>query len=140
MDRQKTNELIIPANTEKLYEVLSFVHSFLLDEGCPDKVLMRIEIAVEETFVNIAHYAYQKKDGEAVIRVEATDDPKAVRITFIDSGVPYNPLEKPDPDIDIPAEKRPVGGLGIFMTKNIMDEVSYEYSNGKNVFSMKKLL
>ena len=100
--------------------------------------MMQINVSVEEIFVNIAHYAYSDKIGEAVIEVEIDDEPKTITITFIDSGVKYDPLAKPDPDVTLSAKDRKIGGLGIFMTKKFMDELSYEYRDGQNVFSMKK--
>lgn len=104
---------------------------------CSPKSIMQINIAVEEIFVNIAHYAYPGRVGEAVVEVEIADE-QSVTITFIDSGIQYDPLAKPDPDVTLSANDRNIGGLGIFMTKKLMDELSYEYRDGQNVFSMKK--
>ena len=101
---------------------------------------MKIELAVEEIFVNIASYAYAPDTGDVRIRMEFFEEPRAVGITFIDSGIPYNPLAKEDPAVQLSADERQVGGLGIFLTKKSMDEMSYEYKNGQNVLSMKKQL
>ena len=106
----------------------------------PPKAMMQINVSVEEIFVNIAHYAYSDKTGEAVIEVEIDDEPKTVTITFIDRGVKYDPLAKPDPDVTLSVKDRQIGGLGTFMTKKFMDELSYEYLDGQNVFAMKKNL
>ena len=76
----------------------------------------------------------------ATVRVEAAEKPRSVVITFIDNGVPYNPLEKEDPDTTLSAEAREIGGLGIFIVKKSMDEVSYEYKEGKNVLTIRKVL
>ena len=95
---------------------------------------------MEEIFVNIAHYAYKTGIGKAVVRVEITDELATVTITFMDHGVEYNPLERDDPDITLSAEERDIGGLGIFMTKNLMDDVTYEYNEGKNILKLKKSL
>ena len=99
---------------------------------------MQIEVSVEEIFVNIAHYAYGPETGKATVRVEVTDDPVEVSVTFIDRGVPYDPLAKKDPDITLSAEQREIGGLGIFMTKKIMDNIVYEYKNGSNILKLVK--
>ena len=101
---------------------------------------MQIELAVEEIFVNIANYAYAPEIGRATVRVSVSDDPLTVTITFIDCGVPYDPLKRSDPDVTLSAEEREIGGLGIFMTKKVMDEVAYEYKDGQNVLTLKKRL
>ena len=99
-----------------------------------------IDIAAEELFVNIASYAYAPATGNAVIRVAMHEDPPSVEITFIDSGMRYDPLAKPDPDTTLTAGQRRIGGLGIFMVKKTMDSVRYEYKNGKNILTIKKNL
>lgn len=132
------SELNLEAKTEKLDEVLSFVDKHLEEKGCPMKTQMQIDIAVEELFVNIAHYAYNPETGPVTIRVEVQEEPLAVVITFIDNGVPYDPLAKADPDITLSAEERQIGGLGIFMVKKSMDDISYEYKNGQNILHIKK--
>ena len=136
----KQNELRIEASVDKLPEVLDFVESHLSAADCPFKTLMQINIAVEEVFVNIASYAYAPNTGDAVIQGEISSDPAAVRLTFIDRGIPYNPLEKKDPDVTLSAEERQIGGLGIFMTKKLMDKVDYAYRDGQNILTLTKLL
>ena len=130
----------VNADVNELQRVLNFVEGCVQEIDCSPKALMQINVAVEEIFVNIAHYAYSDKTGDAVIEVEISSEPKAITITFIDSGVKYDPLAKPDPDVTLSAKERKIGGLGIFMTKKFMDELSYEYRDGQNVFSMKKNL
>ncbi len=100
----------------------------------------QIDIAVEELFVNIAHYAYNPETGPATVRVEVEKEPPAVTITFIDNGVPYDPLAREDPDITLSAEERQIGGLGIFMVKKSMDNIEYEYKNGQNILRIRKLI
>ena len=104
------------------------------------RIQTQIDIAVEEIFVNIANYAYNPEIGKAEIVVEITEKPVTVAITFEDSGVPYNPLEKQDPDITLNAEERDIGGLGIFMAKKSMDDIEYTYRDGKNILTIKKAL
>ena len=131
-------EFEIEAITENLSKVLAFVDEQLEAADCPMKIQMQIDIAVEEIFVNIAHYAYKSGTGKAVVRVETLPDPPSVDITFIDNGIPYDPLTKEDPDITLSAEERPIGGLGIFMVKKSMDDVRYEYLDGHNILTLKK--
>ena len=132
------NELTLDAKVENLDNVLAFVDKFLEELGCPMKTQMQIDISVEEMFVNIANYAYTPKTGQASIRVETEKDPAAISITFIDHGVPYNPLAKPDPDVTLPAMERQIGGLGIFMVKKSMDSMEYEYRDGQNILTIRK--
>ena len=110
-------ELELEALTDNLPQVISFVDEQLEAADCPMKIQMQIDIAVEEIFVNIAHYAYNPDVGTAKVRVEVLGEPPAVDITFIDNGIPYDPLAKADPDVTLSAEERQIGGLGIFMVK-----------------------
>lgn len=131
-------ELTISATKENLYSVLALIDEQLELIGCPMKAQMQLDIAVEEIFVNIASYAYPDGNGTAVVRVEVQPDPPTAVITFIDSGTPYNPLAKTDPDITLTAAERQIGGLGIFMVKKSMDDVKYTYADGCNILTLKK--
>lgn len=131
-------ELTILASVENLEQVLAFVDAELEKMGTPPKAQMQIDVAVEELFVNIAHYAYAPETGSATIRVQPDEEKHSIAITFIDSGIPYNPLAKPDPDVTLSAEERQIGGLGIFMVKKSMDGMRYEYRNGQNVLTIEK--
>ena len=131
-------ELTITATIENLETVTDFVNEQLEALDCPMKAQMQIDIAIDELFSNIAHYAYNPETGDATVRVEVTEDPMAVIITFIDKGVPYDPLAKTDPDVTLSAEDREIGGLGIFMVKKTMDDVTYEYKDGQNILKIKK--
>lgn len=134
------NEIEIKALTENLQELISFVDGHLEDMGASMKAQMQIDIAVEELFVNIAHYAYAPDVGEAVISVAKDKEKNQISITFADSGKPYNPLEKLDPDVTLSAEERSIGGLGIFMVKKSMDDMRYEYKDGQNILTITKRL
>ncbi|HBI53005.1 MAG TPA: ATP-binding protein [Ruminococcaceae bacterium] len=131
-------ELKIEARTENLPEVLGFVDTLLEERECKMKPQMQIDVAVEEIFVNIAHYAYTEGVGEARIQVDFEGDPLSVAITFIDRGIPYDPLAKDDPDVTLSAAERQIGGLGIYMVKKSMDEVLYSHEDGCNIFTIKK--
>lgn len=131
-------ELIVEAAIENVPKVMEFVDEQLEQFDCPMKTQMQVDVAVEELFSNIAHYAYNPGIGSATMRVEVVEEPLAVVITFIDNGIPYDPLAKADPDITLPAEEREIGGLGIYMVKKTMDDVSYEYRDGQNILRIKK--
>lgn len=137
---EEMQEISIAAKVENLDKVLAFVDELLEAQECPIKAQMQLDIAVEELFVNIAKYAYESGEGNALIQVTFTHDPLVVSITFIDQGIPYDPVKKEDPDVTLPAEKRSIGGLGIYMVKKSMDNMYYEYKDGKNVLTIQKHL
>ena len=131
-------ELTINATVENIETVTAFVDEQLEELGCPMKAQMQIDIAIDELFSNIAHYAYNPEVGPATVRVEVTRDPLAVVVTFIDQGKQYDPLAKEDPDVTLSAEERDIGGLGIYIVKKSMDDISYEYRDGQNILRIKK--
>lgn len=131
-------ELTIAATVENIAVVTAFVDEQLEALDCPIKAQMQIDIAIDELFGNIAHYAYNPDVGEAIVRVEVLEEPLSVMITFIDGGVPYDPLAAADPDTTLSAEERATGGLGVFMVKKSMDEITYRYEGGKNILSIRK--
>ena len=128
--------LNIPAEVDRLPDVIAFADEILEEDGCPMKAQTQIDIALEELYVNIAHYAYPDGKGDAEISIEVADG--CAQLILSDSGIPYDPLSKPDPDVTLPADERAIGGLGIFMTKKLMDDISYEYKDGRNVLTIKK--
>jgi anti-sigma regulatory factor (Ser/Thr protein kinase) len=131
-------EMEIDAILENFEAVQAFVDEELERLECPMATQIQIDIAVEEVFVNIAHYAYNPEVGKATIRVEIIDDPLSIVMTFMDNGIPYDPLAKEDPDVTLPAEERKIGGLGVYMVKESMDDVKYEYRNGQNILTLRK--
>ena len=133
-------ELTIAAKVENIEAVTNFVNEQLEALDCPMKAQMQIDIAIDELFSNIAHYSYNPEVGQATVRVEVVENPLAVTITFIDNGIPYDPLAKEDPDLTLSAEERQIGGLGIYMVKKSMDEITYEYKDGQNILSIKKCI
>ena len=131
-------ELTIAATVENIETVTDFVNEQLEALDCPMKAQMQIDIAIDELFGNIAHYAYNPETGDATVRVEVLQNPLSVVITFIDKGVPYDPLGNADPDTTLSAEERDFGGLGIYMVKKSMDEITYTYKDGQNILAIKK--
>ena len=133
-------EITVPAALGELGRVTDFINEELEAQGCPLKAQMQIDIAVEEIYVNIAHYAYHPEVGEATVRCAVGGDPLQVELQFLDRGTPYNPRAKEDPDTSLPAEERQIGGLGIYMVKKSMDHITYNYEDGKNVLTINKNL
>ena len=133
-------ELTVAATTQNIETVTDFINGELEEHNCSMKALMQIDIAVDEIFGNIAHYAYAPQTGDATVRVEISENPSVAVITFVDKGIPYNPLEKEDPNVNLSIEEREIGGLGIFMVKKSMDELSYEYKDGQNILTVKKAI
>ena len=131
-------ELTVAATVENIETVTDFVDQQLEELDCPMKAEMQINIAIDELFSNIAHYAYHPEIGEATVAVEVVQEPLAVEITFIDNGIPYDPLAKDDPDVSLAADERQIGGLGIFIVKKSMDSINYEYKDGKNILKIRK--
>ena len=131
-------ELTILAAIENIPEVTAFVDAELEEAGCPMKVQFQIDVAVEEIFINIAMYAYAPGTGSATVRIKVDRNEKVAEITFIDSGVAFNPLLQKEPDTTLPAAQRAVGGLGIFMVKKSMDEMHYAREGEQNILRIRK--
>ena len=137
---EAANELVVDADTEKLAEVNAFISRYLEAAECSVKTEMEILLAVEEIFTNVASYAYTEEKGKAIIRVMLSDRPSSITISILDWGIPYDPLAKEDPDVTLSADKRDIGGLGVFLAKQVMDEIDYERTDGQNILTMKKIL
>ena len=126
------------AKDESLAAVQAFAEEELEKADCPMKLMMQVSVAIEEVFVNIAHYAYDGEEGNMKLGIDFEGGVMTFR--FTDSGMPFDPLAKRDPDITLSAEERQIGGLGIFMVKKTMDEVTYERKKGNNILTLKKNL
>ena len=129
-----------PAKIEALPDILGFVEETLESYGCPMKIQMAVCVAIEEVFVNVAHYAYGSGEGDMNLGIGFDKENRAITFRMTDKGVPFDPLKKPDPDITLSAEEREIGGLGIFITKKTMDSVTYAYENGENILTMIKTI
>ena len=134
------NEITLKAVTGNIPQVIAFVEEQLETVACPLRAQMQIDVAVDEMFSNISRYAYAPETGEATVRFAYDEMEKAVYITFIDSGVPFNPLERSAPDTHVPLERRSIGGLGIHLVRKTMDGMEYEYKDGKNILTIRKLI
>ena len=127
-----------PAKTESLTDVLAFTEQILEKYQCSMKIQTAICVAIEEVFVNVAHYAYGEAEGDVKFDITFDKDTRTATFRMADKGVPFDPLKKPEPDITLSAEEREIGGLGIFITKKTMDQVNYAYENGENILTMIK--
>ncbi|MBP5464210.1 MAG: SpoIIE family protein phosphatase, partial [Treponema sp.] len=161
--RTRTQTKIFDATDENMGPVNDFVHA-MLPENCSTEILNKLDLAVEEVYINIAHYAYKPVDG--TVEISCTLDEAAqpaagegqpggtgvqgafprettaprLTICFRDRGKPFDPLARKDPDITLSADQREIGGLGIFLTKKFMDSVTYAYEDGQNILTMSKTL
>ena len=129
-----------PAKVDALADVLGFAEETLEKYECPMKMQMAVCVAIEEVFVNVAHYAYGDGEGDVDFGIRYDEENQAFIFRMADQGVPFDPLETPEPDITLSAEDREIGGLGIFITRKTMDQVTYTYENGKNILTMMKKL
>ncbi len=106
-------EITVNASLEEISRVTDFINTQLAELGCSERIRIQVDVAVDELFGNIVRYAYKPEVGEATVRVDVEDDPLSVIITFIDHGVPFDPLTKEFRDTTgLPARERPIGGLG----------------------------
>jgi anti-sigma regulatory factor (Ser/Thr protein kinase) len=133
-------ELTLPASRTKIPEIIEFVNRELERMDCGTKTRAQIDIAIDELYSNIAKYGFDDDGGEVTVTLETASEPRVVSISFMDGGRPFNPLERSDPDITLSARDRKIGGLGIFMVKKSMDDVRYEYREGKNILTIRKIL
>ena len=138
MEQEKL-ELTVIAILENYDQVAEFVEGELEKREVPMEAEAQIDIALDEIYTNVAKYAYTGDPGEVTVRLDFTEDITEVKMTISDAGIPYDPLKRPDPDVSLEAEARQIGGLGIYMVKKLMDEVSYEYSGGMNILRMRKV-
>ena len=133
-------ELTVAATLENIPVVTAFIDEQLEALDCPMKAQMQIDIVIDELFGNIARYAYGDGTGDATVQFEFDGPTRTASVTFVDGGIPFNPLQKPDPDVTLAAEERAIGGLGIFMVKKTMDRVKYSHEKGYNVFTVQKCI
>ena len=131
-------EWTFEASIDRIPWLTEQIDTMLEELDCPMKVQLQIDVAIDELIANIASYAYGNGSGSATVRFDFDADTRTVAITFIDSGMPYDPVGKPDPDVTLSAEKREVGGLGIFLVKKTMDDMTYIRRDGRNELTIRK--
>lgn len=126
----------VPAVGEQLDAALDFVEKTLAETNVAVKLRTPFMVATDEIFTNIAYYAYP--DGPGTVELSFDINPDCVSLTFADSGLQHDPLAHPDPDVTLSADERDVGGLGIYLVKSLMDDVTYAYTDGMNRLTLKK--
>lgn len=132
---------VFNADISEIEKATAFVDEEMEKAGADIKASNAIDIALDELMSNICKYGYpDKRKGEIRITFFLTDDPRAIYLNFFDNGIPYNPLKQKDPNTELSAEERDIGGLGIYLVKKSMDDMFYEYKNGQNVLQIKKNL
>ena len=129
-------EKIFPAEINELASVIVFLEEELDKAQANPKLVVTLSVALEELFVNVAHYAYPDSKGTVKIGIDTSGDSIVIRL--IDSGIPFDPTAKKDPDITESAEERKIGGLGIYMVKKSMDSMIYEYKDKQNILTISK--
>ena len=131
-------EITLKAVVGSIPQATSFVDEQLEAIECPMKAQMQLDMAIDELFCNIASYAYGAGEGEATLRFEYDPAARRVILSFIDEGIPFNPLKSAEPDVSLSAEERAIGGLGIFLVRKTMDGMAYRRENGKNILTIQK--
>lgn len=132
-----TNTLHIKNELGQLSLVASFIEHEIEIAGISKECSMQIRLALEEVVTNVILYAYPSQSGQD-LSIDVTYQDRKLQITVIDTGIPFNPMEIEDPDLTLPIDKRPIGGLGIFIAKKLMSEVHYYRTDGKNILTMVK--
>ena len=133
-------ELTMSADRKNIPAVIEFVNQEMDALGCSLKAEAQIDIAIDEIYSNIVKYGYEEEGGEVTVSFDTSEEPLAMTLSFRDEGKPFNPLERRDPDVTLSAKDRKIGGLGIFMVKKSMDDIRYEYRDGKNILTIRKTL
>ena len=130
-------DITSPAKIENLISMIKFITEGAEKQGFDDKKIYQVQLASEEVLVNIINYAYPDRNGDIKIKC-TTKGEKGIEIKIIDSGIPFDPLSLPKPDINIPIKERNIGGLGIYMMLNIMDKVHYKRDQNQNILTLIK--
>ena len=131
-------EMTFPAVIESISKVTEWIDETLEKLDCAMKAQMQIDVAIDEIFGNIARYAYPDQEGSATVKIAFHEATRVFSITFVDQGIPFDPLSRKDPDTSLGLEEREIGGLGIFLVRKTMDDVSYAFKDGKNILCLRK--
>lgn len=128
--------ITLPNDISTISQLSEFVETVCEEKGLDMALTMNLNLALEEAVVNVMSYAYPDSQGDVKVDI-IIDDQKVVSI-LTDSGIPFDPTQKGDVDTTLPAEERPIGGLGIHLVKQIMDKVSYQYVDNQNILTLEK--
>ena len=130
-------ELTVTTSLDQIKPVTDFVNAQLAGYGCAEEIRLELDVAIDEIFGNIIKYAYVPETGPVTIRTDV-EEPHCLVITFIDRGIPFNPLTRENPNLSQPLKDRSIGGLGLYIVKNIMDDISYRFEDGQNILTVRK--
>ena len=130
----KINQNQFEAKTENYKDFYNWLHNAIRPWNLSEELISKIDLCAEEIFVNISLYAYPDETGKIEVSIDKYNE--KIILEFTDTGFAYNPLEKPDPDITLPPEQRQPGGLGVYMMKQVTENVSYKRSENKNILTM----
>ena len=129
--------LVFTAKLENLLAMMRLITEQAQAVGFEEKKINQIQLAAEEVLANVINYAYPDKSGE--VEINLTPEPsKQLEIEISDSGIAFNPLDLPEPDISAPMEKRQIGGLGVYLLRKLMDEVRYKREGERNILTFIK--
>ncbi len=137
MENNVNKTFIIRNEVEELNRVVAFLEQLAEEWQLPANTIHSIHLVLEEALSNVILYAYEKGSTHE-IRIDVNYTDHQLGITITDTGRPFDPTQQKEPDIHLPAEERPIGGLGIFLIRKIMDEVSYLRSGQENILRMTK--
>jgi anti-sigma regulatory factor (Ser/Thr protein kinase) len=126
--------ITVAAEMENLFPLLEFTRDRLRERGFATDALARLELAMEEILVNIIHYAYPESSGDIALSFSGNEDGTVIEVR--DRGVPFNPLDLPDPNLQASVEDRPIGGLGIYFARKIADNMEYLREEDCNVLRL----
>ncbi|MFH0738413.1 MAG: ATP-binding protein [Candidatus Omnitrophota bacterium] len=129
-------KIALAAKIENLEAMFRFIRKAAQAQGFDEKKVSQVQLAAEEALVNVIKYAYPDKSGD--LEINCNNKEGSLEIEISDSGIPFDPLSLPEPDIHSPMEKRKIGGLGIFMLRKIMDEVKYKREDNRNILTLIK--
>lgn len=133
----KNKTLIIRNDIDELNRLVMFLEILEEEWNLPPALVPSLNLALEEALSNIIFYAFEK-GSENEISIDFSLKGTEMTIVLKDGGKPYDPTKKEDPNINLPAEDRPIGGLGVFLIKKIMNEVTYNRVDNKNQMTMVK--
>ena len=132
------SEILVKSNLENLNIVLDDIFESLEDYGFSMKFKLQLELVIEELFLNICYHAYET-EGDIKIQYAICENPLKISVTFIDSGMEFNPLEVESPDLTLGVDEREIGGLGLVLVKENVDDIRYKYENGQNLLTFEKI-
>jgi serine/threonine-protein kinase RsbW len=136
-DQHNRRQCILPGEITALPQITHFLDGLASDWGFPERLVLSLNLVLEEAFTNIVNYGLEGTEGQAVI-LDFEKHPERLIIHITDEGKAFDPTLREEPDIALPAEERPIGGLGIFLIRKMMDQVSYERKEGKNILRLEK--